>query len=68
MKDTTWIMSPWPVVPWGLRKALNWVRGLSHCLFVLQTGVFQASLSLHHDALCPAAVTLTLKSTIVVYS
>ncbi|XP_034406868.1 klotho [Cyclopterus lumpus] len=26
MIDTTWIMSPWPVVPWGLRKALNWVR------------------------------------------
>ncbi|TNN24044.1 Klotho [Liparis tanakae] len=25
MIDTTWIMSPWPVVPWGLRKALNWV-------------------------------------------
>uniref|UniRef100_A0A3Q4B8A4 Uncharacterized protein n=1 Tax=Mola mola TaxID=94237 RepID=A0A3Q4B8A4_MOLML len=26
MIDTTWIMSPRPVVPWGLRKALNWVR------------------------------------------
>lgn len=26
MIDTTWIMSPSPVVPWGLRKALNWVR------------------------------------------
>lgn len=26
MVDTTWIMSPRPVVPWGLRKALNWVR------------------------------------------
>ena len=26
MIDTTWIMSPMPVVPWGLRKALNWVR------------------------------------------
>lgn len=25
MIDTTWIMSPRPVVPWGLRKALNWV-------------------------------------------
>uniref|UniRef100_A0A3Q2NNQ7 Klotho n=1 Tax=Fundulus heteroclitus TaxID=8078 RepID=A0A3Q2NNQ7_FUNHE len=24
MIDTTWIMSPRPVVPWGLRKALNW--------------------------------------------
>lgn len=28
MIDTTWIMSPRPVVPWGLRKALNWVRFL----------------------------------------
>ncbi|XP_015235554.1 PREDICTED: klotho [Cyprinodon variegatus] len=26
MIDTTWIMSPLPVVPWGLRKALNWVK------------------------------------------
>ncbi|XP_026038623.1 klotho [Astatotilapia calliptera] len=26
MIDTTWIMSPRPVVPWGLRKALNWVK------------------------------------------
>uniref|UniRef100_A0A3P9IE92 Klotho n=1 Tax=Oryzias latipes TaxID=8090 RepID=A0A3P9IE92_ORYLA len=26
MVDTTWIMSPRPVVPWGLRKALNWVK------------------------------------------
>lgn len=26
MRDTTWIRSPRPVVPWGLRKALNWVR------------------------------------------
>lgn len=26
MVDTTWIKSPRPVVPWGLRKALNWVR------------------------------------------
>lgn len=40
MIDTTWIMSPRPVVPWGLRKALNWVRSLSHCLFVLQTRLF----------------------------
>ncbi|KAA8586858.1 hypothetical protein FQN60_000694, partial [Etheostoma spectabile] len=24
MIDTTWIMSPRPVVPWGLRKALSW--------------------------------------------
>lgn len=27
MIDTTWIMSPQPVVPWGLRKALRWVSG-----------------------------------------
>ncbi|XP_028322404.1 klotho isoform X2 [Gouania willdenowi] len=26
MIDTTWILSPRPVVPWGLRKALNWVK------------------------------------------
>ncbi|XP_019725077.1 klotho isoform X1 [Hippocampus comes] len=26
MVDTTWIKSPRPVVPWGLRKALNWVK------------------------------------------
>nr|XP_020476086.1 klotho [Monopterus albus] len=26
MIDTTWIRSPRPVVPWGLRKALNWVK------------------------------------------
>ncbi|KAK5609633.1 hypothetical protein CRENBAI_002155 [Crenichthys baileyi] len=26
MIDTTWIMSPRPVVPWGLRKALNWIK------------------------------------------
>nr|XP_040039052.1 klotho [Gasterosteus aculeatus aculeatus] len=26
MIDTTWMKSPRPVVPWGLRKALNWVR------------------------------------------
>ncbi|KAM4544696.1 klotho [Odontesthes bonariensis] len=26
MMDTTWIMSPRAVVPWGLRKALNWVK------------------------------------------
>ncbi|XP_053704000.1 klotho [Synchiropus splendidus] len=26
MIDTTWIQSPRPVVPWGLRKALNWVK------------------------------------------
>lgn len=29
MIDTTWIMSPRPVVPWGLRKALNWVTDLN---------------------------------------
>lgn len=29
MIDTTWIMSPRPVVPWGLRKALNWVSRYS---------------------------------------
>ncbi|KAM6983350.1 klotho [Tautogolabrus adspersus] len=26
MVDATWIMSSMPVVPWGLRKALNWVK------------------------------------------
>lgn len=26
MMDVTWIMSPRAVVPWGLRKALNWVK------------------------------------------
>lgn len=31
MIDTTWLMSPRPVVPWGLRKALNWVRLLPLC-------------------------------------
>lgn len=36
MIDTTWIMSPRPVVPWGLRKALNWVRlEASESLFVI---------------------------------
>lgn len=36
MIDTTWIMSPRPVVPWGLRKALNWVRDQeSELLFLL---------------------------------
>ncbi|XP_053297090.1 klotho [Pleuronectes platessa] len=41
MIDTTWIMSPRPVVPWGLRKALNWVRE-HYCdvpVFVMANGV-----------------------------
>ncbi len=42
MIDTTWIMSPRPVVPWGLRKALNWVR-LEGFLSLI---VFVADLSL----------------------
>ncbi|KAM6984641.1 klotho [Aplochiton taeniatus] len=41
MIDTTWIMSPRPVVPWGLRKALNWVqeryRGVP--VYVMANGV-----------------------------
>lgn len=46
MLDTTWIMSPWPdvqrpVVPWGLRKALNWVKEhYSHVpVYVMANGV-----------------------------
>uniref|UniRef100_A0A665VZB9 Klotho n=1 Tax=Echeneis naucrates TaxID=173247 RepID=A0A665VZB9_ECHNA len=41
MIDTTWIMSPRPVVPWGLRKALNWVREhYSHVpVYVMANGV-----------------------------
>uniref|UniRef100_A0A8C9YX92 Klotho n=1 Tax=Sander lucioperca TaxID=283035 RepID=A0A8C9YX92_SANLU len=41
MIDTTWIMSPRPVVPWGLRKALNWVRE-HYCdvpVYVMANGV-----------------------------
>ncbi|CAK6969067.1 klotho [Scomber scombrus] len=41
MKDTTWIMSPRAVVPWGLRKALNWVRE-HYCdvpVYVMANGV-----------------------------
>ncbi|KAJ0061545.1 hypothetical protein NL108_005718 [Boleophthalmus pectinirostris] len=41
MIDTTWIMSPRPVVPWGLRKALNWVKEhYSHVpVYVIANGV-----------------------------
>uniref|UniRef100_A0A3B4BLN3 Uncharacterized protein n=1 Tax=Periophthalmus magnuspinnatus TaxID=409849 RepID=A0A3B4BLN3_9GOBI len=41
MIDTTWIMSPRPVVPWGLRKALNWVKEhYSHVpVYVMANGV-----------------------------
>ncbi|GAA6219817.1 klotho [Lates japonicus] len=41
MIDTTWIMSPRPVVPWGLRKALNWVKE-HYCdvpVYVMANGV-----------------------------
>ncbi|XP_074528988.1 klotho [Halichoeres trimaculatus] len=41
MFDITWIMSPRPVVPWGLRKALNWVKEhYSHVpVYVMANGV-----------------------------
>ena len=49
MIDTTWIMSPRPVVPWGLRKALNWVRldGSESLMIVRRTSVFHLVLNSH---------------------
>ncbi|KAM9331840.1 klotho [Pholidichthys leucotaenia] len=41
MTDTTWIPSPRSVVPWGLRKALNWVKQ-HYCdvpIYVMANGV-----------------------------